>query len=820
MTIRNRTSIPWSSATAALLLLVTALPFYPVLLGGRTLTALPGVSGLLPAPPGTVPPPVLDTSSAYIDEPLARLAARKIQGDPLELFLSPPLWNPHCGLGQPLLGNMQSALFSPFRWPILASSSPFVWDLALLFRLLCAALLAFFLARALGLSRTAAFGAGLAFGLSGYLVLHVNMHHLSVEVLFPGLALSILWFLRKPTGPRGLLLALFTWASWVGGNPEATLFGGLLGAVFLLRRPGCPRAGRRRILQVFFWACCGTLLAAPYILPGVEHLLHGYHHHTGATGTDHFRPWTFAGLLAPWYYRSGNSGVISFSPPWIGGGVFLLAVLGTLGREGKGRDFPAGTLALLAGLLLLKGFGLPGLQEIGRLPVLSMLLFHKYGLPAATLCLALLAGRGIQRLQEGEISPRTLFLSGLGLTLLFLALHAWNLARAGGIEKEVTLDLARGGWILLLPGAVLPFLVLPFLKKKGPYPAGAAACFLLGLELVTAVPAQRPERKDPFLPPPFARVLLEEKNQGRVNRSVSFQGILCPNTSAALGLDDLRINDAVIVGRFGRFARACVDGRMQGGILAPGLFPAFQGGVLRIPRFFQSRAFFRQAASEAGQTWRDAVTRSFALGNSVMDALGVNRLLVKEPAGRAGALARARPQRWKLLGVFGGISIYRNLKCPGRAFLPQRVGSAAGPEEALSWITRHREDLLERAVVEGAPPSWLGDQPSSGKDEVECRFRPGGDLEIRVTLGAPRVLVVSEAWYPGRRAILDGKEDLPCRPGDLCMTALQVPAGTHTIRLTLEHSAFRAGQKIGLLGLLLLLFASSPLPLVRGLFKG
>ncbi|HHI68692.1 MAG TPA: hypothetical protein ENJ97_05125, partial [Planctomycetes bacterium] len=642
MSLRRNNLFHHPAGTVFLLLLVLALPFYPVLLEGKALTALPGVSGLLPAPSGTTPPPVLDTSSAYIDEPLARLAAR----DPGHF-----LWNPHCGLGQPLLGNMQSALLSPFRWPILASSSPWVWDLALLARLLCAGFLAYLLARALGLPRLASLGAGWAFGLTGYFVLHVNMHHLSVEVLFPGLVLALLLFLRKPSGPRGLLLALFTWAAWVGGNPEATIFGALLALVFLLQRPGCPPSERGGILPALFWVLCGTMLAAPYILPGLEHLAHGYHHHTGATGTDHFEPWTFAGLLAPWYYRSGETGVIPFSPPWIGGTVFVLALLGLLGRKREGEDFPARTLAVLAGLLLLKGFGLPGLQEIGRLPVLSMLLFYKYGLPAVALCLALLAGRGISLLQEGRIKPKALLAAGALPAAALLLFHLWNLARAKGIEKEIALDLVRGIWIPLLPALLL---LLWKWKKRWAAPAALA---LLALELAGAVPAKRPDRRDPFVPPPYARFLLAERKAGKVTRSISFQGILCPDTSAALGLDDLRINDAVIIGRFGRFARACVDGRMQGGILAPGLFPPFQGKLLRLPRFFQSRAFFRQAAAEAGEKWRDRITRDFALGNSVMDALGVNRLLAKEPEGREGALSRAAPKRWKFLGSPGGISI-------------------------------------------------------------------------------------------------------------------------------------------------------------------
>ncbi len=821
MNLRPQKLFSPSTGTVLLLLLVLALPFYPVLLEGKTLTALPGVSGLLPAPPGTIPPPVLDASSAYIDEPLVRLASRQVGRGTL------PLWNPHCGLGQPLLGNMQSGLLSPFRWPLLVSPSPWVWDLVLLGRLLVAGILAFLLARALGLPPLPSLGTGWAFALTGYFVLHVNMHHLSVEVLFPGLLWAEVLFLRRPTPGRGLLLGLFTWLVWTGGNPEATLFAALPAGVFLFLPSAVPSSnapGRRTRAAALLFVLCGTLMAAPAILPGLELLARGYHHHTGATGTDHFRPWTFAAILAPWYYRFGENGLFSLAPPWIGGGVFVLALLGLGGKARREDPFPSRTLAVLAGLLLLKAFGLPGLQAIGRLPLLSMLLFHKYGLPAAALCLALLAGKGLALLAEGKVPLRRILPAGILPALLLLVLHAWNLQASRGIPGLERLGLRpwEGAWILLLPGVLL-------LLRRQPRLAASSALALAVLELVVAVPADRPQRKDPFLPPPYAEKLLAWKKRGEVHRTVAFQGILCPNTSAALELDDLRINDAVIPARFGLFARACVDGRMQGGILAPGLFPPLGRDRLRISGFFQARSFFRQAASEVGQTWRDRVTREFMLGDPVMDALGVDLLLVREPPGREGMLARMNPKRWKLRANLQGISIYENKLCPGRAFFPALVEGAHRKEEALSWVTRHRKNLLEKAVVEGAPPSWLGHQPASRGDEVKIRFTPAGEILLQVRAGRPRVLLVSEAWYPGRAALVDGKET-PCRPADLCMTALQVPPGTHQVRLILRPRAFQAGLLLAALGLLALasalffrfprVFPGPPSPSKGRLFKG
>jgi len=394
---RRERSFPWNwTVAASITLLCLVVAFSPVLFGSKTLMALPGLSGVQVASPGTVLPPVMDTASAYIDEPLMELGAKQMDRGKL------PLWNPHSGLGQPLLGNMQSAFLSPFRWPFLISTAPLVWDSVLLARLFVAGLLAFLLARSLGLGPIGSSTAGIAFSLSGYFVLHVNMHHLSVEVLAPGVLWAVILMADKPTSKRGLVLALFTWAAWVGGNPEATLFIALLAAPLLVNRVISLPHWKFRVVRTLLWAGLVTLLAAPFFLPGLELLSHGQHHHSGLAGLDHFQPWTAAALVFPGYFRSPAGGIVSLAPPWIGGVVLLSAFLGLVRKDPEAR-FPRLTFGIAFFLIFLKIFGFPVLNELGRLPILSMLLFYKYGFVAAGICLSLLAGRGIESLGRGFI---------------------------------------------------------------------------------------------------------------------------------------------------------------------------------------------------------------------------------------------------------------------------------------------------------------------------------------------------------------------------------------------------------------------------------
>lgn len=804
---------PRTAALAALLVVVLCLlgAFRAVLIGGRSLAALPGLTGLEPAPEGSIPPPVLDISSAYIDEPLGRLAAARLAAGEL------PLWNPCNGLGQPLLGNMQSALLSPFRWPLLCTGSPWVQDLALLARLLAAGALTLLLARALGLGPLAGALAGVAYGLTGYLVLHVNMHHLSVEALVPGLLWATVRLAQRATPARAVLLALFTWGAWVGGNPEATLFAALLAGGLLCPAARAAPGGWRAAGRVAFWALIGTLLAGPYLLPGLEHLVHGHHHHGGTTGSDAYRPWCAAGFLLPAYYQSAPQAFAGLRPPWFGAAVVALALLGSLPGPGSGA-FPRRTLALLAGLLVLKALGAPGLQLLGRLPLLEMLLFHKYGLAAAALCLALLAGHGVQRLAGGA-AARLALASGV-LALCCLGLHLWNLRAGSGRPGFETFRPLLAPMLWPLGG----LLAAALLCRRRAVPLALLAAGLAAAELFLAVPQERPLRRDPFRPPSYAQRLLAEIGSGVPVRSLSIgawvvqpetqlplfpgsRGRLSPNTGAALGIPDLRINDAIIVRRFARFAEALVDGRMQAGILEPGLFPPLTPALLEASEFFLRKWYFRQALAAAAEPGRDRAAAALLRGNAVLDALGVSHLILEEPEQARGRLARERPERWSAEVAEDGVTLYRNLGCPGRAFLPRRIEAVSGEDQALAWVAGHAERLLEAAAVEDAPEEWLGEQPHDPGDRVESRLGLGGELRLETVLAAPRVILISEAWYPGRRVRIKDGTLLPCRAGDLCFTAVRVPAGRLSLEVSIRPPSFRAGCLLAGLGAVLGLLA-------------
>lgn len=75
-------------------------------------------------------------------------------------------------------------------------------------------------------------------------------------------------------------------------------------------------------------------------------------------------------------------------------------------------------------------------------------------------------------------------------------------------------------------------------------------------------------------------------------------------------------------------------------------------------------------------------------------------------------------------------------------------------------------------------------------------------LGLSVTSATPGMLVLSEIYYPGWRAEVDGKET-PIIRANVSLRALPVSAGTHTITMAFEPKSFRIGAWITIVTLLL-----------------
>ena len=75
-------------------------------------------------------------------------------------------------------------------------------------------------------------------------------------------------------------------------------------------------------------------------------------------------------------------------------------------------------------------------------------------------------------------------------------------------------------------------------------------------------------------------------------------------------------------------------------------------------------------------------------------------------------------------------------------------------------------------------------------------------MEIATESGAPTLLVLSDAYYPGWRATVDGAP-APILPTNVLFRGVELPAGSHEVVFTFVPASWRNGLYVGAVGLLL-----------------
>jgi len=144
-----------------------------------------------------------------------------------------------------------------------------------------------------------------------------------------------------------------------------------------------------------------------------------------------------------------------------------------------------------------------------------------------------------------------------------------------------------------------------------------------------------------------------------------------------------------------------------------------------------------------------------------------------------------------------------------RAFMVYRSYVASSTEDAESHIASETFDPMREAVFEEAPPGPAPEPPAAAGApepswEAAITSYDLNVIRLRVSTGAAGYLILSEVWYPGWRASVDGA-DAPVLKADWCLRAVPLAAGTHEVTVEFTPSSFRTGSWISGISLVLAL---------------
>jgi hypothetical protein len=193
---------------------------------------------------------------------------------------------------------------------------------------------------------------------------------------------------------------------------------------------------------------------------------------------------------------------------------------------------------------------------------------------------------------------------------------------------------------------------------------------------------------------------------------------------------------------------------------------------------------------------------ALARAEGLLDALDVEYVVV--PFAAAASFPAAH---WKDAWARRGTTqiVLRNQQRPGRAWVAYGANVVASEQAALDRLLAPDFDPTREVILEAAPQrrhAAPAEAPPSSPAGVHV---PSPSmLEVVAELPRPGLLVVSEAWYPGWRAWVDGAP-APILHADYLLRAVELDAGYHRVRFEYRPRSVTIGAASSLAGVVLAL---------------
>lgn len=142
--------------------------------------------------------------------------------------------------------------------------------------------------------------------------------------------------------------------------------------------------------------------------------------------------------------------------------------------------------------------------------------------------------------------------------------------------------------------------------------------------------------------------------------------------------------------------------------------------------------------------------------------------------------------------------LYENKALLPRAFLATHYQVVRNGKERIDLLREKRFNPEKTVILEEnpePPPPVKGSVPD--QDKVRIIKRGLNQMDIEASCTGPRILFLSETYYPGWKVRIDGREGKIYR-ADHAFRAIALGPGTHTLRLFYDPFSLKIGLAISL----------------------
>lgn len=701
-----------------------------------------------------------------------------------------PLWNPYSFSGTPHLANYQSAVLSPFNLLFFAFSFVDAWTLLVLLQPLLAGVFMFLFVRTLNRSIIASLICSISFMFCGFITSWMGYATLDYAILFLPLSLfAIEKFCQHKNFWYLILLSLSIPLSFFSGHFQISLYFLIFIIIYIFYKFIAIR-NIHNILYITLYTTFGLFLSLPQILPSME--FYNLSVRSNIFQKMEIIPWNYLPtLLAPDFFgnpvtRNDWFGHYAEWNGYVGVIPFLLAIYSLIKMKVKQKKYlPFLFFSIMSILTLLSAYNSPFVDFLTRfkIPVLSTSAASRM-IVLFSFSMAILAGFGFDSLVEDlkNKKQKQIVIWLLFSCLIFIVL--WVIVFLKLIPDPSKIFISKSNLILstaffasfiviicfsiLLKNTAMNFLI----RNK----TNAERIFMLLLILVMLIVSfdmlRFVTKWMPFDPKEF--VFIKTSVSEFFPKIMPFERVM-GNYEAGEGvyynLSSIEGYDPLYIKKYGEFIKA-IEGN--------GLSEPYRSVV----------AFPRQTKN------------SF----TAINLLGVKYMIHKKSDEGAGWTFPV----WKydeneLSPVFedNKFEIYKNNKSMSRAVLVSNYKVIKSPEKIIDEVFSGNFDYENQVIVEEDP---LVLKKELKIKQAEIRDYSSNYVDIRTKSDQDSLLLVTDNYYPGWKAYVDGKVAKIFR-ADYTFRSIVVPKGEHDVEFVYEPDSFRVGiyaAIIGLFGIILL----------------